>query len=308
MIRNWPGIATRFHAAPDGYIPLQLGSTTIGWISSSLGGESGQEPRMVKAVMGDKAYKFEFPALWVARESLGLTGDNDFEIQADFFADIILNVPVGSLDVTTHGHLIKYTDHTTMTLHSALIDFFRLRATHIQRELHKLTPTQAMETLLSLMTNHYPWDSLAELSWRGTKLKSLPSASRMMYQNQKIGWDSSVSTILPVKITSSFMGFLKRQTFNIREEKTFKQKLLSFKPENVFFLKAESEEEQLLGETLFDKHYLNVFLEETNHQADPKSDKTFFFAQADDSLADWIVGTTITVSDLHRMVVAKGLL
>lgn len=307
--RSWAGTASHFDVPPNGYAPLSLGSTIVGWTSPPW--EEGiREARTAKAVMGNKAYVFEIPALWLAREPLGLTGDEDFEFQSGFLSDIILNVPVGSLDVTTHSHFIKYTERTAKTLHSALSNFFRLREAHIQSELHKLTtPSQAMEALLTLMTNHYSWNSLIELSWRGEKLKNLPSASNMTYQNQIVRWGTSLQTVLPVRLaeTSSFMGFLGLQTLNEKVEKAPGDRVFSdFKPENVFLLKAESEEEQSLGEKLFVKEYLDVFLYETNHQTDLESNRTFFFAQADDSLANWVIGTTITVSELHKLLRAKG--
>lgn len=257
--------------------------------------EGGPETRRVKAVMGNKAYDFELNALWYSYEVK----------QSHYIADIILNVPVGSLDLDSEGHYIDYTDHTVTTLESALHNFFLLREAHISHELNQKTPAEAMVALLDLINSRYPWKHLTQIGWQGKNLNDLLHPSRLVFLTQEI-WSPTTSGLRLVDdYADTFMNFISLIPLKICHTVWGRTEQLI--PENVILLKAETEDDKLLGEMLFDEEYLNMFLKETGHEFVPDQKRVFFFAQEDNRLAEWIIGKTITVKELHEMAVTKGL-
>lgn len=293
------------------FVPLKLDSSVIGWTSLPLPLDSVEDNLIIKVVMGDNAYDLEKSALWHSFVEVGITDDQTFNHSAfseelAYHSNIILSMPIGSLDVEDGGLRIEFTDRTTTALYAALSNFFLLRGALIESEFHQKPPAEAMEMLLSLSNTLYPSERLSRMTWRGKRLNHRLEPSGMMFFEQTA---NAPQTQSPQRISDeipNFMEFVSLQTPSRRT--TVRGRVSRFVPSNVFFLKAETEEERVLGETLFDDKYLSMFIRETNHQVVPGDDRVFLFSAADDMLADWIVGTTITVSDLHEMAVAKGLL
>lgn len=311
-VENWDD-AARFSVTLNGYTPLRLGATIIGWVAHDLleTFHGDRDSKLSKVVMGRKAYELNLAGVYDACRQ-GLIDGPDvkwrslFLKELDYSADIVLNLPAGALDVDPHG-CISFTERTAAGLGASLSNYFRLREAHIQSELHKQAPARVMESLLSLHNNNYHWNYPRLMSWRGKELNDLIGPSRMMYMGQNAD-SESMSPMRSVSVTAIyFMDFLLYQALGREETVAPWKSLVEFERENVFFLKAASKEEQLLGEMLFDEEYLKAYLDEHNYKDEPGSKRIFFFAQADDILADWIIGTTITVSDLHELLRAKGL-
>lgn len=282
-VNNWAD-AARFGVAPDGYAALSLGSAVIGWTSLPLVAKVGPDTQLVKAVVGHKVYDFELNALLFAWDTHEVDVAYDIKKRVQNLAHIVLNLPVGSVDLTTHGTLINYTKRTAETFYSALANYFLLQEALIQSELHQKTKPEAMEMLLTLGNSHYPAKPLSRLTWRGTLLHDLLQSNPMMWFEKGVGsglQHASLSSL--ADHAAYFMDY-----------------------KNVFFLKAESDDEYRLGAILFNEKYLHMFLRETTHEIIPEYDKVIFLVNADNHIAEWIAGTTITVREMHEMVLANG--
>lgn len=273
------------------YVPLRLGPSVVGW-TSFLSQAKGKHN--TKVVMEGKVYDFKVITLWTAMRKFELKDTELYWKAVGYLNHVILNLPSGSLDLTTDGHLIDYTERSTNTLYAALSNYFLLLEDYIQSYLNSKTPAKAIETILALDNIEYPIDFLHLLSWRGTVLNDLIEPSQMMFF---ISDSSEEPTTLGE--LDSFMDFVFLQAPLLNGNE-----ICRFLPKNTFFLKAFSDEELSLGRTLFNQDCLNAYLEETGHQIDPHCDRVFFFGPADSCIADWIIGETITVSELHEFDVS----
>lgn len=305
-VKNWVD-AARFGVTPDGYTSLKLGSTIVGWTSPPLAEKDDVNYLIVKAVVGRKVYDFELNALSVACDAFEIDAHDALGVQANYIAHTVLNLPVGSVDLTTHGTLINYTKRTAETLCSALTNFFRLRAAHVQAEMHRKTEPEVMEMMLALGNSQYSWKHLNRMTWRGTLLTDLIKSSRMMWFEEGVRFGQTTSISPVAEQAEYFMNFISLQSPS--RKRTPWGGVAKFEPKNVFFLKADSDEEYLLGERLFKgshQEYLRMFLREVSDEIIPEYDKVIFFDKADSCLAKWIMGTTVTVNELHKMVIDNG--
>lgn len=286
---------------PDGYTPLYLGSTLIGWTASrpvAVKAETG----IVIAVMGGRVFDLEGMSLREAFERHRLE-ENAAGWRIDGYTDIIINLPPDSLDFHRR-RTVNYTERSTKTLHSALGNYFRLLEAHIQSEIHKKTPAEVIELILVLDRSCYPWESLFNLSWRGTIMNDLLTRSRVKYFTSYIQ-HLSEPLITPVGTIGRFAEFLAIQSVEMYNQggNQLARRLL---PQNVFFLQAASEEELTVGESLFNERIMDLFLDEKGYPTNPKFDRVFYFGPANSCLADWIIGEIITVKELHQTALSKG--
>lgn len=290
---------------PEGYDALRLGSTIVSWTPSQFVSEDRYGLKIV-AVMNGSVYDIDAYKLRGACKRYGLLNFDEVLRMGHSSSHVILNLPSGSLDVPTFPGI--YGEHSTKTLLAALFNHFQLLQPHIQSVLNHKTRAEAREIILMLALDNYGWRNLLMLSWQGSILNDLLDRSGISYfmsYSQKLS-EPLIYQLGEGAKNSQFDFFLRMQAVEVYQAKG--RILRKYVPGNTFFVKAESEAELTLGRTLFNETYLDRFLEGIGDDADPEIDRIFFFGLADSCLADWIIGKTITVSELHEFGVSEGLL
>lgn len=289
---------------PELYVPLRLGSTVIGWtpsVSSML--ENRPKKRVAKVIIGDRIEEIDFHLLWEYLPDELAKPVSEFEVNRmmRYGGDIILNLPVGSIDVD---------DFTPLFV--TMVDWFRVQYSYIQAALHQHSPEEVMKIVRTLMNNSYYWEwdeGDAGFSWRGQLINNLIKASHMKFcwRTQKNpNFNRVKETSLSLQLVSDMPRFDMLMFYQLQNSAPDKD----FAPQYTFFIKATSEEEQKMSEKLFQEGHLDMMLQEAGHKVDSdySHSSTFFFGQSDDPLVEWIRGTHISTTALCNVAKRYGFL
>lgn len=156
------------------FTPLCMGDLTVGWVAPHVDCVGGDDGDWLVAV-GDEVFNLSFSWFLTRCNRLGLKVPRGVQVALGYEADLLMNMPVESIDIND-GVRVNYTERTTQNLLAALTNFVRVLKSDTQSKFNNEDTRQAAKTYVMLLGWGYPY--MTELLWRGTRpISSLETLS-----------------------------------------------------------------------------------------------------------------------------------
>lgn len=285
----------------EGWKAVNVGPVTVGWVGPYIPVRSKSYIQAhITAFMGFKSFRLNIVEL-----GLALFDIDGFWNNTDIVARMIyssrrfaIRLPVGSLDLDDRGNII-YSKRSTETLHAALDRLFSAVICEVQAELHTCeTPIEVVRKFAEFGAYGYPYEQCEDLRWRGLLLDNLLARTEMLVRvvedvpvsvNRNTYRHAGLGKIRMLPRTSKFGSFVSWQTRSDYDH-------TRVTPEDVFLIRASSQEEYEQGQQLLqDEVLLWDFLIANGFWS--AQDASFFLCPAGDPLEEWVDGTVLTVKD-----------
>lgn len=217
-----PSLSEELHVHdPEHFSCLQLDGVVRGWVDIELtesarlrGGTTHKSGGgKVLMVVGKAVYGFEpwnLSDFIFADDEEGRVNDSvELEKSFDFFSQFeavhVINLPVGSVDLSYSRDHILNSKRSIATISSALTDYVRLLHAELQRKINSLPSySEAMQAVVELEDSYY--NNAALFSWRGQKLgAALIKSSSAVVREDFNKFTETIRT--PVKTISHFSSF-----------------------------------------------------------------------------------------------------
>lgn len=157
------------HCAINPFTPLDLGDFTVGWVAPHIhcaGGDNGDW----LVTDGKEVFALSFSGFVTRCQRLGLEVPRGVRDVMGYEADLLMNVPVGSIDLSD-GVRVDYTERTVQHLLAALVNVVTALKSDTQSKFNNQDSRQAAKTYAKLLGWDYPYTT--ELRWRGAPISSL---------------------------------------------------------------------------------------------------------------------------------------
>lgn len=282
------GIDPKFRDSVETLTELNLGGRTVGWygpLRQSSISPTRCSQRAITILMGSKAYNITLGDFEHCCQQQELDIKH-LAFLCELRMEVILKLPVGSLDIYRQGPNIDYTSKSIKTLFNGLTNYATLLKAHIRTTLNQQSPYEFLKTYLLLAHG----DNLfTELSWRGTKLDDLVIQSGM----KRCVISPTKSHLFPFSPEASFYRFARYR---------------NYKNVTHVLVTAESAEELILAEKmLLGLDFPRMFASHAN-LAHPHKDTIYYLCEKGDSLEQWVEGKRITVKEMYDVAVSHNLL
>lgn len=156
--------------AENPFKPLHLGDLTVGWVApySEMTSEDYNE-----WLVTDGNMVFRLVSSWfqVRCKEIGLEAHTRLMLVMSYEADLMMHVPVGSLDFQDNGLVVDYTERTVQHLLAALTNFVAALKNDVQSQFNNKDLGDAEKMFADLVTCYYPYTG--DLTWRGQDTRSL---------------------------------------------------------------------------------------------------------------------------------------
>ena len=169
----------------ENYEPLEYGGSVIGWIGKA----TGVRRAPVRAIVGRVAYTVKHDSVAPGMRSYGysaLTNYSDkfgpaMQQLAAFGREIILNLPIGSVDLPSSREEITYNERSLKTIVAISTSVHRIVEENVQRSVNaKATGHEALVEIIGLHSDDY-WKA-SSVMWRG---QAAPVDEKATKFNQK---------------------------------------------------------------------------------------------------------------------------
>lgn len=283
-------IASQLRLPSASIIPLSVGDAVIGWHTDLL--PCIPYPSEEAMLWNLNLYILQGLELRqiALREFLDECDDrrlpvSDFLMLALFKTHLTLHLPRNSVDweERPHNYLrqINYTEKSFQTMFNTLTRYTSLLKYNVQAKMNAMEPPQFLEMYAVVAVDTVFTETL---SWRGTTLDDIVSATEMVKSQQSRLNQFSNSEVRDLAEFRLFVRDMKA---------TYKFPIL---------VKAENDEEVRLGRKLLDSSLsLDIFLSCNDFDCHTKV-PCFYLYKSGDSLEDWLIGKArTTVSEIHSV-------
>lgn len=172
VMKNLPIEDVSLHN-PDNYEPLEYGGTIVGWV-----GKRHARNSSVRAIIGRVSYEIKRDSNGYSNKTYGYSNMTTYSDKFgpvmkqlnQFEREVILNLPIGSVDLPSSREEITYSERSLKTIVAVATSVHRMVEENVQRVVNALpTGHAALCEIVALHSDEY-WKA-NELVWRG---KSAP--------------------------------------------------------------------------------------------------------------------------------------
>lgn len=288
----------------DPFSPVGFNENSpVGWVAPRISSmfKPKTQPNIYASVDG-AIYHGKFNSLIISAKRFGI----DLRV-AQWFehynATMILNLPVGSLDVPAgkRTYEIEYSESNVRVFMSALNNMHVALRSKVQSDFNSKTPHEAVLMMATLQRLKYPY--VTTLSWRGKDLNKLVTASEMFTIEKRVATQKGVLEG-PVTRLEEFGTLVGRQ---------YESQWIYAPSERsrIFLFTINNQKEMnrakfLVSDNAFIEKLEEVYPEDESQmsaiqKALPVKTYRMFFATPDDCLTDWIVAPQITLDELEKV-------
>lgn len=294
---------------------VKIGPETAGWTGPNITVKhTTSMPAKITAFMGDEGFSLNLQEL-----GLAWLGERDPSDKANVFdwmgysKHFAVRVPIGSLDIDDRGN-VEYSQKSTDILFVMLERLFSALPFEVQAELHKCeTPVEVVRKYAELQAHSYPFQ-VGELQWRGLVLNDLVESTATMRvrvvdnypmpERQNPYRTVGRGNIKALSRIADFGAFVSWQTRNAYVRVGFGPKIRAT-PNNVFLIRASSQEEYEEGQKLLEDEVLIWDVLKAKGRTSVR-DASFFICPAGDPLEEWVDGEALTVKDIAEASLKQG--
>lgn len=277
-------------------IPLYLGTTLTGWVSSRSFTEQEGTRRTVEIMTGDQ--RFPIKSFLLAARLSESTHDSKtsafITTRMAYPADITVIVPSGAVDV--EADKISYSDRTVESLKNALYNYFLSFDIYMESQVNGMSPSEVTNLYAVLASRGSSRAIRSKMKWRGTPLNDKVLQSRMIFRDRGV-FPATRSTLEVLSDMGTFENFL------ITKGLIYAGK----SPKPVFYVAAQTRAEELLGEKLFTDEILDAYLQDSGMEHGLSSNHIFFLGSTESPLSEWVLGETVSVQQLLAVATKKNL-
>lgn len=302
----------------EGWSAVKVGPDTLGWIGPNTPASTSVRDATVTILMGDSSFPLDVLGFCVMQQfSAPDDRFNGFlKSMLAYSRSFVVRVPEGSLDVSDKAMVVVYPKPSNVdlppisrenivfsrlsvdTLLSALMKFFTACTAKIQSELHELdAPVEVVRKYAELSYYRYPEALRGALTWRGRLLNGLSEGTTLRVRAIRVGvfendYHSILWNLANLPASISFSSLVQQQTREVYG-------CSRVSPENVFIVKASSDEEYEMGMDLLRRREI---AENYLIAARPDMlDASFFLCQKGDTLEDWIDGEELSLEEFAKV-------